>query len=114
MATPIATPTGREVSAAAYRETRRTGAALSRRMQVLSHLCAAGQPLTRQEIAEQTGMPINVVCGRVNELLGLEYAEIAGVQERERGPSRQLVAATDEGFGMFESAEAHDDQGGGV
>ena len=109
MGTPIGTPTGREVSAAAYREARRSGAALSRRMQVLSHLCAAGGPLTRQEISEQSGIAINVVCGRVNELLGLGYAELAGMQERQEGPSRQLVQPTNEGFGMFETEAAHDD-----
>ncbi|WP_445621319.1 hypothetical protein ACUN8C_05795 [Kushneria sp. Sum13] len=112
MGTPIGTPTGREVSAAAYREARRTGAALSRRMQVLSHMCAAGTALTRQEISDQTGMPINAVCGRVNELLGMGHLELAGMQERQEGPSRQLVTATDSGFGMFECEAVRDDQGG--
>lgn len=109
MSTAIGTPSGREVSAAAYRDHRRSGAALSRRMQVLSHLCAAGTALTRQEISDQTGMPINAVCGRVNELLGMGHLELAGMQERQEGPSRQLVQATNEGFGMFETEAAHDD-----
>jgi predicted transcriptional regulator len=36
--------------------------------------------LTRQEIAQASALPINAVCGRVNELITSEYISVGGVK----------------------------------
>lgn len=45
--------------------------------QVVDTIVANG-PLSRQQIAERSGMPINCVCGRVNSLLMLGILEERG------------------------------------
>ena len=61
----------RETSLAANHQHWLSGAAASQREYILSFLKKNG-PRTRQQISESTGIPINSVCGRVNELVKKE------------------------------------------
>jgi chromosome segregation and condensation protein ScpB len=54
-----------------YRESVISGSASSQRNRILACLFDSAVPLSRQQIAKLTGIPLNAVCGRVNELLGL-------------------------------------------
>lgn len=58
----------RDTSLTAYQNTYRTGQAHHKRFKVFE--CIRDYPtITRQQISDRTGIPINVVCPRVLELL---------------------------------------------
>ena len=51
-------------------------------------------PATRQEIARGTGIPINIVCPRVRELLNEERVFVAGTRPcRVTGKTAQVLEA---------------------
>lgn len=58
----------RDTSLAAHHQHSVSGAMLSQRQFILKFLQDNGSR-TRQQISDVTGIPINAVCGRVNELL---------------------------------------------
>jgi hypothetical protein len=58
-------------SLTSYREAVLRGATSSQRAKILACLFDSAVPLSRQQIAELTRIPLNAVCGRVNVLLGL-------------------------------------------
>jgi chromosome segregation and condensation protein ScpB len=53
-----------------YRESVISGSASSQRNRILACLFDSAVPLSRQQIAKLTGIPLNAVCGRANDLLG--------------------------------------------
>ena len=60
----------RDTSMAAYRALHWSGKLTEQQREVLQLFDGGKQPnWTRQELARETGLGINVVCGRVNELL---------------------------------------------
>src|SRR3989304_1279502 len=64
------------------------GAPPSQRAKILACRFDSAVPLSRQQIVQLTGIPLNAVCGRVNQLLGREK-----VAEKQRGP---LLRGADE------------------
>lgn len=58
----------RQTSKAAYLQHGMSGALISQRLFILQYLKDHG-PRTRQQLSEVTGIPINSVSGRANELL---------------------------------------------
>ncbi len=58
----------KDTSIIAYQDITDSGAALTQKQRVYQAIKASG-PLTRQELAKLTGLAINAICGRVNELL---------------------------------------------
>jgi hypothetical protein len=75
---PIGTPSGAEVKQGAYMDHIRSGACKRQQEAALAVLALANRPLTRHEIAELAGMALSGACGRVAELLKLDWAEVAG------------------------------------
>lgn len=63
----------RDTSLAAHYEHSVSGAMISQRLFILEFLQQNGAR-TRQQISEATGIPINAVCGRCNELIKQELA----------------------------------------
>lgn len=59
----------RDTSLEAYKELIETGAAEKQREKVFLAIYNSQVPLTRQELSFVTGKPVNVICGRVNELI---------------------------------------------
>ena len=57
-----------ETSLSAYASLRDEGKIQPQETRVLMAICEHG-PLTREEIAEATGMRLSAVCGRVNSLV---------------------------------------------
>lgn len=86
-------PTGREVSAAAFHDHRRSGQLCASRQAVLDVLAAG--PMTRNQVAERAGIPLASACGRCRELLDVALVEVAGTTQDK--PARQLLALTKEG-----------------
>lgn len=68
---PKVAPTGgvRDTSIEAYRKLAATGKLSGQQKIVFDYLKASIGGRTRQEIARDTGLKINAVCGRVNELM---------------------------------------------
>ena len=59
----------RDTSIVAVRELNRTGRAASLRAIIHAAVKHNGAPMTRNEISVRTGLPINTVSGRVNQLV---------------------------------------------
>jgi len=57
-------------SLTSYREAVLSGATGGQRGKILACLFDSAVALSRQQIAELTRIPLNAVCGRVNDLLG--------------------------------------------
>lgn len=67
----------------------------AKRRQVMEHIAAAGfTGITRQELADLYGIPIQSVCGRVKELIDGGFVKQL---DRER-QGRSLLIATERGF----------------
>lgn len=78
------------------------------REQKISRILAAlrAKPMTRQEITAATGIPLESVCGRCNELLRRGKIGLAGsVLCRETGQFRELLRATVTGSSARETAQ---------
>lgn len=74
--------TVRDTSLDAYDRIREAGVTGAQRERIAAYLFDR-DPMTRQEIARQTGLAINAVCGRVNELI-----KSAHLVELEKRPCR--------------------------
>lgn len=61
--------TARNISIETYYAHIESGEALKQWMKVLNALRAHEKPFTRSELSDLTGIRINAVCGRVNELI---------------------------------------------
>lgn len=87
-------PSGNEVKHAAFTEHRRSGRLKSTQGVVIAALVSQG-PMTRNQLAEATGLPLSSICGRCRELLDLDYIDVTGMSAD--SPSRQVLALTDKG-----------------
>lgn len=69
-----------ETSIDAYRSIVSGGYTTSRATELLNIFRNSdpGQTYTRQQLSQMSGMPINIVCGRINELLEKKYLEVIG------------------------------------
>lgn len=82
----------RDTSLAAHYQHSVSGALLSQRQFILKFLKDNG-PRTRQQISDVTGIPINAVCGRVNELLKQELVMDSQKVKTAYGRTAYLVEA---------------------
>ena len=73
---------GRETSRSAYRKARFSGKLTRQQEVVVAWLRGRVGDATRQEIARGTGLGINAVCGRVNELLDPEIGVLRETGKR--------------------------------
>lgn len=87
-------PSGEEVKATAFHEHRRSGQMCRSRTRVLLQLALHG-PATRNQVSDNSGLPLSSVCGRCKELLDLGYLDVAGLSAD--SPARQVLALTTEG-----------------
>jgi len=65
----------KDTSLEAYRKIAEDGTAETQRERVFSVLFNQGTDLTRAELARASGVRINAVCGRVNEMLRRSVVE---------------------------------------
>lgn len=93
MNTAVMQPTGNEVSAEAIHDHRRSGRSSATQHQVLEALTAT--PMTRNQIAGRTGLPLSSVCGRCCELLDADLVAVMGTTQDK--PARQILQLTDKG-----------------
>ncbi|WP_129138812.1 MarR family winged helix-turn-helix transcriptional regulator [Modicisalibacter coralii] len=78
---PIGAPTGTEVSLSAYLAHLRKGYLGRQQQTILLALSLSPQSLTRHQLGERAGMSLSSVCGRVSELLDLDYVEVDGTRK---------------------------------
>jgi DNA-binding MarR family transcriptional regulator len=89
-------PSGNEVKHAAFQEHRRSGRMKSSQGAVIAALVFADCiAMTRNELAEVTGLPLSSICGRCRELLDLGNIEVAGMTADK--PARQKLQLTEKG-----------------
>lgn len=93
MNTTVMQPTGREVSAEAFRDHLRSGRLCASQEQVLEAFSAS--EMTRNQAAERTGIPLSSICGRCRELLDLDYLTVISTTQDK--PSRQILRLTEQG-----------------
>lgn len=91
--TAVMQPTGREVSAEAFRDQRQSGRQCASRQRVLEALTVG--PMTRNQIAGRAALPLSSVCGRCRELLDADLITVMGTTQDK--PARQLLQLTDKG-----------------
>ena len=102
-------PSGNEVKHAAFSDHRRSGKLIGSRGLVTAALVSHG-PMTRNQIADATGLPLASICGRCRELLDLDYIEVAGMSADT--PARQVLGLTESGRALVtEAAKGLDYQG---
>lgn len=92
-ATAVMQPTGREVSAEAFRDHVRSGRVCASQQRVLDALTAG--PMTRNQIAGRAALPLSSVCARCRELLDADLLTVMGTTQDK--PARQLLQLTDKG-----------------
>ncbi|MDR5887541.1 MarR family winged helix-turn-helix transcriptional regulator [Vreelandella janggokensis] len=90
-------PSGNEVKQAAFNEHRRSGKLSSSRGVVITTLASQG-PMTRNQLATATALPLASICGRCRELLDLGYIDVAGMSAD--SPARQVLQLTGSGKGL--------------
>lgn len=80
---PAPAPGVRDTSRDAYQELKHSGALSAQQHQVLVAIVMGNQAdWTRQELARATGLGINAVCGRVNEMLRAPFEVLEEVGRR--------------------------------
>lgn len=103
-ATAVMQPTGNEVSAEAFRDHRRSGRVCASQEVVIlalrASLISGVETMTRNELAEKTGLPLSSVCGRCRELLDCSVLTVDGTTKGK--PARQLLRLTALGRFMAE------------
>lgn len=92
-ATAVMQPSGNEVKSEAFRDHVRSGRLNVTQHQVLEALTAT--PMTRNQIAGRTGLPLSSVCGRCRELLDADLVTVMGTTQDK--PARQILQLTDKG-----------------
>ncbi|RUR34496.1 hypothetical protein [Vreelandella nanhaiensis] len=93
MNTAVMQPTGREVSAEAFHDYRRSGRLCASQQHVLEAFSAG--PMTRNQAAERTGIPLSSICGRARELLDADLITVMGTTQDK--PARQILQLTEKG-----------------
>ncbi|MGM0825675.1 MAG: hypothetical protein ACQEUY_13260 [Pseudomonadota bacterium] len=94
-------PSGNEVKHAAFSDHRRSGKLSASRGLVTASLVSKG-PMTRNQLADATGLPLASICGRCRELLDMRYIEVAGMSAD--SPARQVLGLTESGKAMVAEA----------
>ena len=95
---PIGVPSGNEVSLGAYLDHLRNGSLGRQQQSILLALSLSAQSLTRNQLGERAGMSLSSVCGRVSELMDLEYIEVNGTRKDPgAGAARTTMRLTDKG-----------------
>ena len=87
-------PSGNEVKQAAFSDHRRSGKLCASRSLVTASLVSKG-PMTRNQLADATGLPLASICGRCRELLDMDYIAVAGMSAD--SPARQVLGLTESG-----------------
>lgn len=104
-------PSGNEVKAEAFQEHRRAGRVSASQMVVLKALLyrsiVSRGEMTRNDIADATGLPLVSVCGRCKELLDADLITVAGTTQGK--PARSLLALTCKGSDLAVIAIAEGD-----
>lgn len=98
-------PTGREVSAEAFRDQRQSGRQSASCQRVLEALTVG--PMTRNQLAGRTALPLSSVCGRCRELLDADLITVMGTTQDK--PARQILQLTDKGRVVAHSEEGAND-----
>ncbi|RUR51507.1 MarR family winged helix-turn-helix transcriptional regulator [Vreelandella populi] len=93
VSTAVMQPTGNEVSAEAFRGNRRSGRLCASQQQVLEAFTVG--PMTRNDAADRTGLPLASICGRCRELLDADLIKVTGTTQDK--PARQLLQLTEKG-----------------
>lgn len=75
--------TVKQTSWSAYQDVLRGGVAKTQAEQVLQVLNFQQGPVSRASLSKLTGISINAICGRVNELLAAEVIYVAEVSKCE-------------------------------
>jgi hypothetical protein len=88
-------PSGNEVKRAAFSDHRRSGRMKASQGAIVAALVSAGIAMTRNQLADATGLPLASVCGRCRELLDLGNIEVAGMTADK--PARQKLQLTEKG-----------------
>ena len=70
----------RNTSLGAYFYIRGNGTDLNQKGKIINELFVAGKALTRAEISERSGIRLNAVCGRINELINADYVTELGIR----------------------------------
>lgn len=106
-AAAVMQPTGREVSAEAFSDLRRSGRLNATQHRVLEALTIG--PMTRNQIEERTGMRLSSVCGRCSELLHADLITVMGTTQDK--PVRQKLELTEKGqtiaYAIYQEGAAH-------
>jgi len=76
----------------AYQAIESSGAATLQRQKVWIALRLFGA-MTRQEVADQTGIKLSSICGRVRELEELGQVEVAGYKLGDSGVRNEVLRA---------------------
>lgn len=105
MNTAVMQPTGREVSAEAFHDHRKSGRLCASQNAVLEALTAG--PMTRNQLAGRAALPLSSVCGRCRELLDADLITVMGTTQDK--PARQLLQLTDKGRVVAHSEEGAND-----
>lgn len=115
MNTAVMQPTGNEVKAEAFHDHRRSGRACASQQVVIlalrTSLINGMEAMTRNELAETTGLPLSSVCGRCRELLDWGVLTVDGTTKSK--PARQLLKLTPLGRFMAEGFAIKDEEGVG-
>lgn len=98
-------PTGNEVKQAAFSDYRRSGKLNTSRSLVVHNLASKG-PMTRNQLATATGLPLASICGRCRELLDLGYIDVAGMTAD--SPARQMLDLSESGHEVVQAAQRGD------
>lgn len=89
----------KDTSRKAYREMQDSGALGRQALDVLAHVALSSWCMTRSEIAEQTGIRMSSVCGRVNDLVAVGMLEPVGKRQcRVTGRTAEQVQVTCKGL----------------
>lgn len=95
-AAAVMQPTGNEVKSEAFRDHARTGRLCASQHQVLEAFTVG--PMTRNQAADRTGLPLSSICGRCRELLDADLITVMGTTQDK--PARQKLALTEKGTAM--------------
>jgi hypothetical protein len=86
----------RQTSLDALYKLEQSGKGAEQRTKVLRFMINNGGYFTRAELSKRTGLPINSICGRVNELLKLKMIFETGRRKCRVTGNHSLVVTVDE------------------
>lgn len=106
-AAAVTQPTGNEVKSEAFSDHRRSGRLCASQQQVLEAFTTG--PMTRNQAAERTGLPLSSICGRCRELLDADLLTVMGTTQDK--PARQILQLTEKGtaaaYAIYQEGAAH-------